>query len=119
MPYGRPKQRNVGLIAHFFCASIEDQFEHLVGQWADRVPLGSKDGGQARDPMAGAHQPGDGVFEIPLEGASPLQVKGLRAFTRTRGTAYLFYPSLSALDKIMEIGLAASTVATPIESPAA
>jgi deferrochelatase/peroxidase EfeB len=119
MPYGEPGAKDVGLIAHFFCASIEDQFEHLVGQWADRVPLGSQDGGGARDPLAGAHQPGDGVFQIPRKGKSPLKVHGLSAFTRTRGTAYLFYPSLTALDKIMEIGLAGSRVAKPIASPAA
>jgi signal transduction histidine kinase len=32
-----------GLMGQFFCASIEDQYEHLVGQWADRVPLASAD----------------------------------------------------------------------------
>ena len=98
MPYGEPGADDVGLIAQFFCASIEDQFEHLIGQWADRVPLGSKDRGHARDPLAGAHQPGDGVFEIPRQGQAPLPVAGFRAFTRTRGAAYLFYPSLAALE---------------------
>lgn len=115
MPYGEPGADDVGLIAQFFCASIEDQFEHLVGQWADRVPLGSKDGGGARDPLAGAHQPGDGVFEIPREGDDPLLVTGFRAFTRNRGTAYLFYPSLSALETMVPREQAKSAAGTLVE----
>jgi deferrochelatase/peroxidase EfeB len=87
-----------GLMAQFFCASIEDQYEHLVGQWADRVPLGSADCGGARDPFSGAHDGGDGPFEIPRDdGKPPLMLTGLAPFTRTRGVAYLFYPSLATL----------------------
>ncbi len=94
-----------GLIGHFFCASIEDQFEHLLGQWADRVPIGSGDRGAARDPLVGAHELGDGAFEIPRVCQNPLMVTGLRPFTRTRGTAYLFYPGLFALDGIADSSL--------------
>ena len=110
MPYGAPlwgegspSAEKRGLIGQFFCASIEDQFEHLVGQWADRVPLGSADRGGARDPLVGAHEPGDGAFEIPQgAGKPPLLLEGLRPFTRTAGVAYLFYPSLQVLEKIVQ-----------------
>ena len=102
MPYGPAwcgKDDGIerGLLGQFFCASIEDQFEHLVGQWGDRVPIGSKDRGGARDPLMGAHESGDGPFEIPREDKPPLLLKGLQAFTRTRGVAYLFYPSRRVL----------------------
>jgi hypothetical protein len=106
MPYGpawapgHDASAERGLLGQFFCASIEDQFEHLLGQWADRVPLGSADLGGARDPFIGAHQPGDGPFLVPLLGQRPLALTGLQAFARTRGTAYLFYPSASTLDGI-------------------
>lgn len=103
MPYGpawigkdSPAQER-GIFGHFFCASIEDQFEHLVAQWGDRVPMGSPDRGGARDPFFGAHQAGDGKFEIPLDNAPSIMIDGFHAFTRTRGIAYLFYPSLSTL----------------------
>ena len=94
-----------GLIGQFFCASIENQFEHLLGEWADRVPLGSPDEGGARDPLIGAHAPGDGPFEIPrpkhpedpTKKPDPLRLTGLTPFTRTVGAAYLFYPSLATL----------------------
>ena len=104
LPYGPAWNANAadptprGLIGHFFCASIEDQYEHLIGEWAERVPLGSPDRGFARDPLFGAHEHGDGAFEIPQpDGQASLLLTGLRAFTRTRGTAYLFYPRLPAL----------------------
>lgn len=110
MPYGPPWQAQEfedkgprrGLIGQFFCASIEDQFEHLQGEWAERVPLGSPDGGGARDPLIGAHESGDGPFEIPRAGAPALRLDGLRPFTRTIGTAYLFYPSLTTLAGIAD-----------------
>ena len=47
----------------------------------------------------GAHETGDGDFEIPRASA-PKMLGGLRPFTRTRGTAYLFYPSLTTLERI-------------------
>lgn len=98
-----PQQR--GLIAQFFCASIEDQFEHLLGEWAERVPLGSPDGGGARDPLIGSPEAGDGPFEIPRVGAPALQLQGLGQFTRTVGAAYLFYPSLPTLAGIADDSL--------------
>ena len=63
--HGVDRKAAHGFVGHFFCASIEDQFEHLVGQWGDRVPLGSADRGGARDPLIGAHEHGDGAFEVP------------------------------------------------------
>jgi hypothetical protein len=97
-PHDRTPAR--GLIGQFFCASIEDQFEHLLCEWADRVPLGSPDLGGARDPLMGAHEPGDGAFEIPRAGKDPLYLRGLVPFTRTRGAAYLFYPSRTTLSRM-------------------
>lgn len=108
LPYGPPwggdfdDRRARGLMGLFFCASLEDQFEHLLAQWADRVPLGSADGGGARDPLIGAHEPGDGPFEIPRAGERALRLHGLRPFTRTVGTAYLFHPSLETLRGIAD-----------------
>jgi deferrochelatase/peroxidase EfeB len=95
-----------GLMGHFFCASIEDQFEHLIGQWADRVPLGSADTGGARDPLIGAHECNDGPFIINRQDPlTALRLYGLKPFTRTRGTAYLFYPSLQTLEGIASSSL--------------
>lgn len=97
---GAPTER--GLIGHFFCASIEDQFEHLLGEWADRVPLGSDDSGGTRDPLIGAHEPRDGPFHIPQPAGEPLRLRDLEPFVHTAGAAYLFYPSLSTLKRIAD-----------------
>lgn len=109
MPYGSafwvegalPGEKR-GLMGQFFCASIEDQYEHLVGQWAERVPLASDDVGGARDPIFGTHDPGDGPFAIPREKDQPIMVSGLSPLTQTIGVAYLFYPSLATLRGIAE-----------------
>jgi deferrochelatase/peroxidase EfeB len=106
MPYGPPWRNGSppgvkrGLMAQFFCASIEDQFEHLVAEWGDRVPVGSNDPGRARDPLMGAHETGDGAYWIPIDGQPPKLLKDLRPVTRTAGVAYLFYPGLHALEEI-------------------
>jgi hypothetical protein len=106
MPYGPPwdgqaDHKERGLIGHFFCASIEDQFEHLIAEWAERVPLGSPDRGGARDPLIGSHDGRDGPFEMPgAQGKPPRRLDGLSPFVRTRGLAYLFYPSLVTLGRI-------------------
>ena len=108
MPYGpdwkgKPDGHERGMIGHFFCASIEDQFEHLLGEWGDRVPLGSPDRGGARDPFVGAHRESDGPFEIPRPPpGQPLVLPGLRPFVRTRGIAYLFYPGAGTLRRIAQ-----------------
>ncbi|MBI5279726.1 MAG: hypothetical protein HY854_25060 [Burkholderiales bacterium] len=97
LPYGGWTDKDRGLMGQFFCASIEDQFEHLVGQWGDRVPLGSPDAGGARDPMFGAHSSADDAFVIPLKNDMSFRLRGMGAFATTLGIAYLFYPSLSTL----------------------
>jgi deferrochelatase/peroxidase EfeB len=101
MPYGpvfddAPSQER-GLLGLFFCASLEDQFEHLLGQWADRVPLGLPDKGNAKDPLIGQHEDGNAVFDIPRKANPSHLLDGFLNFARTRGTLYAFYPSRRAL----------------------
>lgn len=102
---GEPDGVDRGLLGLFFCASIEEQFEHLLGQWGDRVPLGSPDPGDAKDPLVGNNRPG-ACFYAPHRGVdSPLVITTLRSFVTTRGTAYLFYPSLSTVQGIIDSSL--------------
>jgi deferrochelatase/peroxidase EfeB len=98
-PYGGWQDAECGLLGWFFCASIEDQFEHLLGQWADRPPLGQAVRG--KDPLVGMHGPGDDRFDIPRGDAQAgnewHQLSGLKPFCTTRGTLYAFYPARDAL----------------------
>ena len=91
-----------GLIGLFFCASLADQFEHLLGQWANRRPLGAPDTGQAQDAFAGVHEDPTVAMRLPRAGAAALELQGFMPWTRTLGTMYAWHPSRSALDRIVD-----------------
>ena len=108
MPYGpaydgTPESADVprGLLGLFFCASLEDQFEHLLGEWANKTPMGPDSLGRAKDPLIGQHDDPHASLQLPA--AAPAQAQrlgGLTPFVSTRGTSYLLYlarPALQAL----------------------
>jgi deferrochelatase/peroxidase EfeB len=101
-PYGSWQDPQRGLLGWFFCACIEDQFEHLLGQWANRPPLGQAVRG--KDPLIGRHEPGDDGFDIPRGDAQAdtesHRLTGLQPFCTTRGTLYAFYPSRDAVERL-------------------
>jgi deferrochelatase/peroxidase EfeB len=108
-PYGRTWEDDKsadaerGLLGLFFCSSIENQFEHLLGEWADRVPMGNLDEGNAKDPLASRHEDPDASFVLPgdaLQRGGVTEFKGLKPFVRTRGTAYLLYPTSDGLEQL-------------------
>ena len=108
MPYGEAYLRddgqndgqNRGLLGLFFCASLEHQFEHLVGQWANDTPMGTNNRGNARDPLIGHNDPARHVYDIPLSDTTALALRGLTPFVTTKGTLYAFFPSLSAIKQL-------------------
>jgi deferrochelatase/peroxidase EfeB len=96
MPYGEPADKECGLLGMFFCASLEDQFEHLLCEWGDANPMGPPNRGTSRDPFTGAY--GDErMFDIPVDGEDLQQFDGFGSFVTTRGTVYAFFPSLSGI----------------------
>jgi deferrochelatase/peroxidase EfeB len=103
-PYeGKPDGHERGLLGLFFCASIEEQFEHLLAQWAERVPLGSPDRGAAKDPLIGQHDDPDAAFLVPVRGGTrAVELSGWRPFVTTRGMLYAFYPSRQALRQMAD-----------------
>lgn len=110
MPYGpsfdsAPEERR-GLLGLFFCASLEDQFEHLLGQWANANPMGPDNRGDAKDPLIGNHENPRSVLDIPMPGEAVRMLHGFTPFVVTRGTLYAFYPGLKSLRRIA--GLPAS-----------
>lgn len=87
-----------GLLGLFFCASLEEQFEHVLSRWANTVPMGSRDGGSASDPLIGNRDAGAGELQIPRAGGRTMvRLGNMPTFVRTRGTLYAFYPSRDAL----------------------
>lgn len=105
MPYGPPlgvgrDNAQRGLIGLFFCASIEDQFEHVMSEWVEKMPMGPPSSGDARDPLVGNNDDFDSVFDIPLPGGG-MRLRGFQPFVTTHGTLYGFYPSRHALREII------------------
>lgn len=107
IPYGVPYDANEkpgsvrrGLLGLFFCADLEDQFEHVLREWVDMNPMGTPSTSRAKDPIIGNHEDARAAFDIPRADRSITQVRGFQAFTRTRGTLYLFFPGLNALESL-------------------
>jgi deferrochelatase/peroxidase EfeB len=100
---------NRGLLGLFFCASIEDQFEHLLGNWANNNPMGLPFKQPSKDPIIGNHEADTGSFDIPMRDGSSMNLPGLSAFVQTRGTCYAFFPSVASLKLIAANKLMSAT----------
>ena len=102
-----------GLLGLFFCASLEEQFEHVLGNWANNNPMGIPHTHAGRDPIIGNQDPLSNVFDIPVDPqgrdpefnfedkpGGPIRLQGLGSFVATRGTCYAFFPNVDALAQI-------------------
>ena len=104
MPYGPSYSgggdtRERGLLGLFFCANLEDQFEHLLCEWGDANPMGPANRGTSKDPFIGAYGEAS-VFDIPVPGRELRQLDDFRSFVTTRGTVYAFFPGLRGIELI-------------------
>lgn len=97
VPYGTVDATDKGILGLFLCASLEEQFEHLLGSWADNNPVGMPFESSGKDPIIGNHEHSD-KFEVPVPDAAALRLGNMHAFVKTIGTSYLFFPSLRTLD---------------------
>ena len=106
MPYGpafdptRPDDGiERGLLGMFIGASLEQQFEFLMQSWINE---GGFTGDRAfthaaKDPICGDQSAPADPFVVPGRDGTSRQVTALSSFVTTRGAAYLFLPSLTAL----------------------
>lgn len=85
-----------GLLGIFIGVSFKDQFEFLMSAWVNGDTFAPGIHG-TRDPVLGNIEKGQGTFNIPIEGRNKLVVFGFSQLVTTRGGAYGFLPSLSAL----------------------
>lgn len=94
LPYGppfdpaRPDTEPRGLLGLFLCASLSEQFEFIMRDWM-------------HDGLFGQVDPLVGSFDEPRFSFTDLDRRShtvaVPRFVRTRGSAYLFYPSLTDL----------------------
>jgi deferrochelatase/peroxidase EfeB len=92
-PNKEPKR---GLLGNFIGANLGAQFEALSCDWLN---LGLQDPRVtgSNDPLLGANDPETSWFDLPLASGAPIRLRGLPRFVTTRGGAYTFLPSVSAI----------------------
>jgi deferrochelatase/peroxidase EfeB len=91
-----------GLLGLFIVVSLKDQFEFLMSEWVNGSIFAPGLSG-TKDPILGDNSNGSGRFSIPVAGAKPIVVSGFSRLVRTRGAAYGFLPSLSAIQYISRL----------------
>ncbi len=92
-----------GLLGLFICVSLRDQFEFLMADWANDGTF-APGLGRTRDPLLGANDPRSSRFEIPRE-PGPVVLTGFPRFVTTKGAAYTFLPSMTALRHLARLTL--------------
>ena len=91
-----------GLLGIFICGSLSDQFEFLMQDW---MQTGGFTGvGRDRDPILGNQEGGPQQFQVQGPTKPNTCFRNLPSFVTTRGGAYIFLPSLSALRTIAAMG---------------
>lgn len=102
LPYGPPydpadpndgKER--GLLGLFIGASLKNQFEFLMKHWANDGGFAGI--GQTKDPILGDNSASDAKFVIPVRDGKPTVLRGFPRLITTRGGAYCFLPSVTAI----------------------
>lgn len=125
MPYGpaydpeQPVDVPRGLIGYFINGSITNQFVFLQGQW-DQLssfvksatgPGGSSAGNavfniSGEDVFLGVNNPSGSSFTLPALGSGGRNNKAISGFSRmitTRGSAYVFIPSITGLNYLASL----------------
>jgi deferrochelatase/peroxidase EfeB len=107
MPYGPayvhdpltprdPNEPKRGLLGNFIGANLGAQFEAMSCDWLN---LGLQDPRVtgSNDPLLGANEPATSWFDLPLKSGATIRLRGLPRFVTTKGGAYTFLPSISAI----------------------
>ena len=85
-----------GLLGNFIGASLGAQFEAMSCDWLNLSLQDPRITG-SNDPIVGANDPKTSWFDLPLKSGCTIRLRGLPRFVWTRGGAYTFLPSLSAI----------------------
>ncbi|TQN42885.1 Dyp-type peroxidase family [Blastococcus colisei] len=96
-----------GLLGMFIGVSLRDQFEFLMADWANDG-LFAPGLGRSKDPIVGANDDAAGTFSIPGPGGATV-LTDLPRLVTTRGGAYFFLPSLTALRYLTDLSGAAES----------
>jgi deferrochelatase/peroxidase EfeB len=112
MPYGPPYDPDKpdaadaperGLLGNFIGASLGAQFEAMCTDWVN-VGLQDPRVTGSNDPLIGANARETGWFDVVLKSGNTFRLRSLPRFVRTRGGAYIFLPSISAIRYLGSLG---------------
>jgi deferrochelatase/peroxidase EfeB len=108
-PYGNAPGAKRGLVGHFICASLLDQFEFIQSQWLFQGSFRSPDPSPNQsgvDPLFGAHPsqtvPQYLAFSWLKPDGTYADTLLRKRFITTRGALYTWIPSISALAQLAE-----------------
>ena len=102
IPYGalydpaRPDNEERGLLGNFIGANLAAQFEAIMCDWLN-LGLQHPDITRSNDPLLGANEPETSWFDLQLKDGGKYRLRGFPRFVRTRGGAYTFIPSMTAI----------------------
>lgn len=91
-----PDDQERGLLGNFICASLGAQFEAIMCDWLN-LGLQHPDITGSNDPLIGANTPETSWFDLRLADGRTHRLRHLPRFVKTRGGAYTFLPTLSAI----------------------
>jgi len=107
LPYGPPFDPSHpddgierGLLGLFIGVSLKDQFEFLMGDWANKGLFAPGLHG-SKDPVLGDNSSADATFPLRINGKT-VELTGLSRFVTCRGAAYAFLPSIDALKHLAD-----------------
>lgn len=92
-----------GLLGLFICADLSSQFEFLMHDWVNNGDFAPDITG-TKDPILGANDQKTSQFNLTKgpDTSQTIQIKGFPRFIKTKGSAYVFFPGISALRYISE-----------------
>ena len=93
-----------GLLGLFIGVSLKDQFEFLMGDWANKGLFAPGLHG-TKDPVIGDNSSSDATFLLRMNGRT-VELAGLSRFVTCRGAAYAFLPSVTGLRQLASIAAA-------------
>jgi deferrochelatase/peroxidase EfeB len=97
-----PDDRERGLLGNFIGANLGAQFEAVMCDWLN-LGLQDPDITGSNDPLIGANTPETSWFDLSLKNGGTIRLRGFPRFVTTRGGAYTFLPSLTAIEYLSKL----------------
>jgi Dyp-type peroxidase family len=140
MPYGppydpeRPDRVPRGLVGYFINADLTNQFEFLMSQWVgtSSFVMSVKDQATGADParnisgldvLLGVNEPSSSSFTIPIPPSGTTSwsnrvISGFSRYVTTRGGAYCYLPSITALRHLTSCDGGGKATGRPVDGAA-